>query len=125
MFIASMDLCRCKATRISEVGKCIQPWSSSRRGWSKSLSFLRWLLTSQSSRFNAVNCVSGMIVPIKSSPTTDESEEMRTERPNSTAANGFGHSYEILGVFRGNTGPKKTEGSVNTHKIRNYPPFMG
>lgn len=42
-----------------------------------------------------------------------------------TKRGGFGHSYELLGNFRGNSGPKKTEASVNSHNIRNYPPFMG
>jgi prepilin-type N-terminal cleavage/methylation domain-containing protein/prepilin-type processing-associated H-X9-DG protein len=42
-----------------------------------------------------------------------------------TKKGGFGHSYELLGLFRGNTGPKKTEASVNTHTIKNYIKYLG
>jgi len=38
---------------------------------------------------------------------------------------GFGHSYEILGLFRGDAGPKKTEASVNSNVIKTYTPLKG
>jgi prepilin-type processing-associated H-X9-DG protein len=42
-----------------------------------------------------------------------------------TRRGGFGHSYELLGNFRGSTGPKKTEAAVNVHTIRNFPAYRG
>jgi prepilin-type processing-associated H-X9-DG protein len=33
-----------------------------------------------------------------------------------------GHSYEVIGLFRGTKGPKKTEKTVNENKLRNYAP---
>jgi prepilin-type N-terminal cleavage/methylation domain-containing protein/prepilin-type processing-associated H-X9-DG protein len=38
---------------------------------------------------------------------------------------GNGHSYEILGLFSGDSGPKKKESTVLEHVIQNYPARLG